>query len=341
MTDAPDRWTDEGDDAGTMRLLRLAGPRVDVPEARAARVRAAVHAEWRIVARRRAVRRRVVVGATFLAAAAALVLTIDRVDPVDRRVAPLGEPVANVEQTDGIPRRSDPADGSTSTGLSSNDTVRAGEWIETDAGARVALRFADGTSVRLDVGSRARALSSSAIELSAGAAYVDTGGESGRFEVRTAMATARDVGTQFEVRLLEGTLRLRVRTGVVELADRERAVSGRAGTEIMLSATGAATRPIPAYGPEWDWTGRVAPPLEMEGMTLAAFLERAAREQGWVVQYATPTVAGEGARIILHGSVNGLAPTEAVEVATTTSGLRHRLERGELTVRADDTRERN
>ncbi len=339
-----DRWIDKADDDATVRLLRLAGPRSAVPADRAARVRAVVQVEWETITRRRTVGRRIMFGSAFLtaAAAAAVVLMIGQLTPSERRASPSGEPVAVVEQIDGTPQRvSYTADRPASAPLSTKEAVRAGEWMETGDGARLALRFSNGTSVRLDVGSRVRPLSSTAIELSAGAVYVDTGGESGRFEVRTPMATARDVGTQFEVRLLDRSLRLRVRTGLVELKDQARSVSGRGGTEITLSSTGAVSRPIATYGSEWNWTTHVSPALEMEGMSLSDFLEAVAREQGWAVHYADPAVAGEAARIILHGSADGLAPHEAVAVAVGASGLQHRLDGGELVVRAPDARERN
>ena len=53
-------------------------------------------------------------------------------------------------------------------------------------------------------------------------------------------------------------LRLRVRTGVVELRDGPRWVSGCGATEITFSAAGAVTRPIAPHEPEWDWTASVA-----------------------------------------------------------------------------------
>jgi ferric-dicitrate binding protein FerR (iron transport regulator) len=332
MNDSLEPRIDPDDEDTTLRLLRLAAPREAVSDARAARVRATVHAEWQTRTRRRAIRRRAMLASAILAAAS-IVLLIGPFNRSGRRSGPPAESVAVVEQIEGTPQRaSGNSDALTPASLSRSEAIRAGEWIDTDANARVALRFADGTSVRLDAGSRARPISSNIIELSAGAVYVDTERESGRFEVRTAMATARDVGTQFEVRLLDRTVRLRVRTGVVELKDRVRSVSGRAGTEITLSATGAVSRPIVAHGSDWDWTSRVSPPLDMEGTSMAAFLERVAREHGWVVRYADPALAGEASRIILHGSVSGLAPQEMVDVAIATSGLKHRFEGGELFV---------
>jgi ferric-dicitrate binding protein FerR (iron transport regulator) len=196
----------------------------------------------------------------------------------------------------------------------------------------VALRFADGTSVRLDVGSRVRPVSAGVIELSAGAVYVDTGREAGRFEVRTPVATARDIGTQFELRLIDRAVRLRVRTGVVELRDGTRTVAGRSGTEVAFSDTGAVSRPIAAHGSEWDWTAAVSPALEIEGVALATFLESMSREHGWALVYGDPSLSREAAGIVLHGSVEELSPRDALDVTLKTSGLRYRLGDGELVV---------
>jgi ferric-dicitrate binding protein FerR (iron transport regulator) len=333
MNDHRESGADDSDD-DTIRLLRLTGTRMPVPATRAARVRTAVHAEWQAVVRRRAARRRLLFPAVAVAAVAVLILMSGTWRLVDRRTTPLpAEQVAVVEQLDGSPRRvSDVSEGQAAIGVSLRDAIRIGDWIETDARSRVALRFSDGTSVRFDVGSRARPLSSGAIELSAGAVYVDTERESGRFEVRTALATARDLGTQFEVRIVDRTVRLRVRTGIVELADRVRSVTGQGGTEITLSAAGAVSRAIAAHGPDWDWTARVSPPTEIEGVALAAFVARVGRELGLVVHYADPALVQEAAGITLHGSVKGLSPREALDVAVATSGLQHRIEGGSLIV---------
>ena len=321
-------------DEDMSRLLRLAGNRSPAPAMRATRVRTAVHAEWQTVVRRRAARRWLVLPSIAIAAIAVLALISATWSRTNRSTAPpSAELVAVVEQLDGAPRRlSEVSDRQAAIDLSLRDGIRAGDWIQTDARSRVALRFPDGASVRLDAGSRARPLSSGAIELSAGAVYVDTGRESGRFEVRTPTATARDIGTQFEIRLVDRAVRLRVRTGIVELADRVRSVTGRSGTEITLSADGASSRPLASHDPEWNWTTRVSPPMEIEGVALGEFLTRIARELGWVVHYADPVLAREAAGITLHGSVRGLSPREALDVALETSGLRHRVEDGSLVV---------
>lgn len=323
----PSNRTEEG---ATIGLLRLAGPRATVPAMRAARVRSAVLAEWQMGIRRRASRKRAASAGLFVGLAA-LIIVVGRL-AVERPAVPIGDRVALVVQVEGDPHWVRDGRNVRIQRIQRDDAVRIGEWIETGGRSRVALRFADGTSVRLDTGSRVRPLAPHAIELIAGAVYVDSGSENSQFEVRTPLAVARDVGTQFEVRLTDDGLRLRVRSGLVELKDRARSISGRAGTEITMSLTSAVSRPIAPYGSNWDWTTRVSPPLEMEGVALATFLQRVAREHGWTVEYRDPTIAREAARIVLHGSVGGLAPEDAVEVAVAASGLRHRLERGVVTV---------
>lgn len=310
---------DEEGNGNVERLLGLAGPRAGVSRLRTDRVRANVRLEWQRGVQRRTTRRQVTF-MTALAGAAAVLLALAGTRMFERAAVP-GEAVAVVEHVDGPP-----------DGVRRGQSVRISEQIATGEAARIALRFSDGTSVRIDARSRLQVLSAFAIELIAGAVYVDTGNESGRFEVRTALATARDIGTQFEVRLLDGQLRLRVRTGVVELRDQARSISGRPGTEILLSASGAVSRPVAVHGAEWEWAARLAPRVEMEGQSLAAFLERTAREQGWSIDYRDPSVERDAARTVLHGSVDGLAAADAVAVAVATSGLGHHLDRGALVV---------
>ncbi len=251
---------DSADDDAAVRLLRLAGPRISAPAVRASRVRTAVHQRWQ-AGRRKAVRRWPLAPLAVLATAAALILIAGRVIVHKSNSTTPGDVVGRVERIEGAPRRvSDEVRVATASSLAPEDAVRAGEWMETDANARASVRFSDGTSLRVDRATRVRPLSASVIELAAGAVYVDVGRAAAGLEVRTPVAVARDVGTQFEVRLLQGGLRLRVRTGVVELTDGRRSVSGRAGTEVALSTTGAVSRPFAPYGPEWEWATSLSPP---------------------------------------------------------------------------------
>jgi ferric-dicitrate binding protein FerR (iron transport regulator) len=329
---------EQGEVETTLRMLHVAGPRAAPPAERQSRVRSHVHLHWHGSVRRRPVGpRRVAAWTGMLAAAAALVLIVSRLDD---RSAPAPVPagaawVATISGPQAAAHRA--MSGGSARPLSIDEAVVVGETIETAAG-RVGLRFADGTSVRLDVSSRATLVGARAIELSSGAVYVDTGTGAHRLDIRTSLGTARDIGTQFEVRLFEGRLRLRVRTGAVELSDRSRSVTGHAGTEILFSATEAESRPLAPFGPEWQWTVELSPPIDIEGLPLATYLDRLAREQGWTVQYVDSTLARDAGGIILHGSVAGLAPADALDVAIGTSGLAYRLDNGRLVVSRETPR---
>ncbi|HEX2445906.1 MAG TPA: FecR family protein [Vicinamibacterales bacterium] len=321
----------------TMRLLRLAGQPTVPADERLVRVRTRVHAHWDAGVRRRLARRRAALWTGMLAAAAVLVMIVSRIDDGS---APTPAPaaaawVAMISGPPGDTRRVE------SSGrvlpLAVDGALHDGDTIETGAAGRVAMRFADGTSMRLDSSSRGRLAGMRAVDLSSGAVYVDTGGAAG-LEIRTPFGIARDIGTQFEVRLVAARVRLRVRTGAVELSDRRRTVTGHAGTEILFSATEAESRPFAPFGPEWQWTAEVAAPIDIEGLPLSTYLERLAREQGWSVQYADSSLARDARGIILHGSVAGLAPADALDVAIGTSGLRYLLENGRLVVTRETSR---
>jgi ferric-dicitrate binding protein FerR (iron transport regulator) len=219
--------------------------------------------------------------------------------------------------------------------------LREREWIETTAPTRAALRLADGTSVRLDAGCRMRLLSVAAIELTHGGLYIDTDRESAGLEVRTAIGTARDIGTQFETRLTGGSLLVRVRTGVVELRRSDGAhVMAPAGTELTVRGNDTTRRSVARDGREWDWAAALAPRFDIEGRSVAAFLEHVSRERGWSLRYADAALARDASGIILHGSVAGLEPEDALAAALATSDLVHRVSEGELVVsrRAEEER---
>jgi ferric-dicitrate binding protein FerR (iron transport regulator) len=241
--------------------------------------------------------------------------------------------VATGERIEGAPLLRRQIDGrSEATRLSPAVSIRAEDLIETDASSRAALRGSNGSSVRLDRGSRIRLVAPAVIELLEGAVYIATSEGSRGFEVRTSMGSAHDVGTQFEIRLRQSSLRVRVRTGAVEIRRRGDVVPTAAGSETTVTSNGVETRRMPAYGTEWDWTTGLATVFEIEGRSLQAFLEHVTREEGWTLRYANPTLADAASRIILHGSIEGLRAEDAVGVALATSGLQYRLRDGELLV---------
>ena len=322
----------EENEEAMAQMLRLAGLRPEVAPERTARVRAAVHAAWR-ANRRRTLRTRILAGVACLAAAALIVLAV-RSKPAGGSASPLIlEAVARSERVIGTPRlerpgNREPAGLAVTMGM----IVRRGDIIETDPSSAAALHTDDGTSVRLDSATRVRLLSARTIDLVRGRLYVATAMAATGFEVRTPFGVVHDRGTRFEVRLEGPALHLRIREGLVELKDRNQTVVAQAGQETIVTSTRVETKPLLTYGAEWAWTDRLRPPFDIEGRTLAMFLEHLAGEEGWSLRYADDELERAASAVILHGSVEGLSAEEALGVAISTSGLRHRLRAGKLLV---------
>ncbi len=302
------------DENVTERLLRLAGPRLDVEPARTTRVRQAVLDEWQAVTARRTARRRALVGVSLAALAATAVIAVLIMRSPGAGRAP--DAVATVERPLEVAR-----------------PVGAGERIEAADERGLAIRLTSGESLRLDGGTSIRLVTGSVVELERGAVYVDSGRDgASRIEIQTPFGVVRDVGTQFEVRLTNASLRVRVRTGLVELQRGDEIVAARPGTELAVDASGVTRRVVEPFGRDWAWAAALAPGFAIEGRSLAAFLEHVCHEHGWTLVYADAELSREASGIVLRGSVDGLSPEDAVAVALATSGLTHRLADGRLEV---------
>ena len=314
-------------------LVRLAGARQAVPRERAVRVEAAVREAWmEATALRR--RRRLASWSAAAALAAALALALGLAF-----WGPTGAPapvVARVERVAGAAEvdRAQSAGGS-GGGLAPGATVEAGRSLLTGGDGRVALRLLDGPSLRLDVDTRLTLLAADRVLLSAGAVYVDSQG--GRpVTVETPWGAIEERGTQFEVRLADDAVRVRVREGAVALAREERSWEADAGAELVLTAGGSLTRgSVPFHGQPWQWVQEIAPSFEIEGRTLGEFLAWVGRETGWQVRWREAGAAPRALGAVLHGSVESLPPEQALAAVLPTCGLAHRLDGGTVVVFAN------
>ncbi|MEA2564218.1 MAG: transrane sensor [Acidobacteriota bacterium] len=320
-----DETEEETEEEITM-LLRIAGRRPQLPEDEVAPARAAAREVFRQQARR-AARRRCLgwTAAAGLAASLLLFIALTSRGPVARK------PVATLEMRTGavaVSRAAGPRD------------LLAGAVLTTEQGGAAAMRLPSGASVRIDGGSSVRIDSARRVTLERGALYVDSGPAAALddgIEVSTALGSIRDIGTQFEVRLLQrSTLRVRVREGRV-LVDRAGEVhQARAGGELVLAQDGSFRRAgIQVHGPAWDWVQRAAPPFEIEGASLADFLGWVSRETGLPWRLAGPREYRRERlpeEVILHGSIEGLTAEDALSVVLPASGYRHRRVGGQLLI---------
>ena len=92
------------------------------------------------------------------------------------------------------------------------------------------------------------------------------------------LASHGHLGTQFEVRLNDGGLRVSVREGTVALENaRGRWVSNEGEALHVVPGRTIERRSIQTDGTEWSWVNDLAPAFVLEGSTLGAFLDWAAR----------------------------------------------------------------
>lgn len=317
-------------------LLKLAGRR-EMPDAeRMSRAKAAAHAEWLHVAAHRWGPLRwhrasalswafsgALVAILVLAAAAWFrhVEAPPRATAPAARFATLQTVVGSVIVTrDGLAPR---------TVNQPGFELVSGDRLDTPAGSLAAFALAGGASVKVDRGSSVMLGAEAALILDRGAVFVDAGAtpraSALSVDVRTPIGVVRHLGTQFEVRLHDEALRVRVREGSVAVENADGRWISREGEALRVTRGRPPERQsILTYGDEWSWVNHLAPPFVLEGSTLSAFLEWASHHHGLRSQYADRELRDRTARIVLHGSIDGLSSEEALDAVLRTCGLTSR-----------------
>lgn len=315
-------------------LLSAAGPREPVPVEDLKEIRSAARDSWLEMARRERERSRFRRAVNVLAIAASLVLAIT-IGWWLKPDGPVTGPaiVASVELLRGEVH----FDGALVEGaveLAAGTVVETTKTIDRSSG--VAVRLSAGQSVRVDAGTRVRLVSGSSLELERGALYIDTvEAQMAAVEISTPHGSVRDLGTQFEVRLGEAgeaELTVRVREGGVELdrgAEHHPAVAGEQLD--LLDGTLERSEVAPSSS-VWGWILEVTPAMELDGATLAAYLDWVSRETGRELHYASESLAEAAETILVHGSIEGMTPEESLEVVLPGSGLGYEVENGSLVI---------
>ena len=312
------------------RLFRMAGARAPVPEETRLRVKEAVHGQWRKGVRKRKQNR---VLWLFQGALAASLLVYGLSWRYLVREAPVRMPVGFVQSLNGNVTMNSEGTGAVQT-LAGGEMLLAGKIISSDGSGQALLHLLNGTTVRVDVNSRLHFKSESSIFLDQGAVYLDCGRSSGSIELVTSLGTIKDLGTQFEVRLHGGGMRVTVREGSVFLEQQGASRTVVAGKQLTIDPKGAASYgDVATYGPQWTWVAEVTPVFRIEGRSLMEFLDWLTRENGWSLEFADPRLRNAAPNTVLHGSILGLQPEEMPGAVLPVCGLTFTLEHGVLTVR--------
>ena len=310
-------------------LLELAGPRSEADPDRMARVRNAVAVQWRqTVGRRRRARwawsAAAVAASLMLAFGASLTVWTAPPDPV------AAESVGTLERVFGSAQMSENGHFMPATIAMPISTVST---LESGPDGRLAIRLTTGHSVRLDVDSTLRFDSPTRLVLERGAVYVSSDQASEPVVVATPLGLVHEIGTQFEVRLREEAIRIRVRDGAVSLDGPDGAIEASAGAQIEVARDGQVARSVvDRHDTDWSWILDVSPIFDLEGRHLDELLAWVRSETGWVVTFDEVAIARDAPGIELHGSIENLTPVQALVAVLPTCGLAHRIDGGLLIV---------
>jgi len=215
------------------------------------------------------------------------------------------------------------ASDSSSVGSSGASTAEFQELrTGTDSYAFVAMDT--GFEIRLDSNTQVLFRSREEIEVLSGAVYVDSNQlKKGRhLLVNTPFGQTRDIGTQYEVRLLDDTLRVQVREGRVDVTTEAGLWAAKAGERIVLADNKVISKSeLKPDDESWQWTQNVGKKFQIDGQTLDAYLHWLERESGKRTVYQSDEAETAAKATILHGTIDGLGVLDSLPAVLATTNF--------------------
>jgi ferric-dicitrate binding protein FerR (iron transport regulator) len=315
VSDTPDPPEGEGDPSLEVSLERGLH-RQPLDASALARIRAAAQAEFEKqhghARARRFDLRRVSLAAALLLAIVAAALTL--------RPVPEGPVIGSIARIENGAMQAK-SGWLVHHALAIGSSLHAGESCEVSGTALVSL--AHGGTFRVAPGSTFEINAPDELFLRAGRVYFDFPAGGHAFLLRAAAGTVEHLGTQFEVALMDGGMRVRVREGAVRVRAGSNVERAEAGAEVLVQQSGTILRhSAPTYGPDWAWVETLATDFDIENRPLADFLMWVARETGHRIEFADDRARELAESTRLHGSVHGLLPLEALDRVLSTTTLR-------------------
>jgi len=318
------------DDIG--RLITLAGAREPIPDERFERVRHNVRAHWQqVVVEQKAIKHPR--DFKFMAIAASLVLVAGSIMLLwNLSGTPTPRSLASVERIMGDVKILDVA-------ALTNSVITTNTPITTGSNGRLALRMSGGQSLRIDTASHVVVHAPDHVSLQTGAVYIDSSfaTEDKPIIVSTAFGTARDIGTQFQVRVTGKLLVIGVRKGLVEVTQSgQQILSINRGSRFELNADGKSEQhALQPDDPDWAWVETITPEFDIEGVSLAQYLRWFALERGVDLVWADSTSEAKAGAALLTGSIAGTRLDEGLLLVKQVAPFEHRLSGDSLWVKVE------
>lgn len=322
-----DNQTQENSDKLFASLFENAATRTRAPADDEARIRTALHTEWKkSVGRRRW--RRLTVG---LAAAASVVLAIFVYNEVfnDPSTQTPTRMVASVVKQSGRVMTGPAGTDTAMQQLRAKETLTTGSVITTAYNARLAIQWLGGESIRLDENTRLLLISETDIELLSGRVYIDSHADvtkpysKSELAINTPFGRVQHLGTQYMAKLTVGGVIISVRQGSVAVTGHSGKSIVEGGQKLSVSSKGQVSlAPIAVYGKNWLWIEEISPGFSMNGRSFADFFDWVSRESGRSLEYgsvAAETLARD--TVMRGGGTIDLQPMRALQLMLQTSDL--------------------
>lgn len=231
--------------------------------------------------------------------------------------------VARVEAIDGVVDRHDGSLFGSASRLAAGGSVTSGSDLDIHEGAGVLLRLSPDLTVRFAANTRAHFNAADELVLATGQAFVDaTPGARAPLRVITPAGEVTHLGTQYLVRAGAHEVEVAVREGRTELKAAQLTRITEAGHWLLhRDAAAPLSGELAADDVRFEWIGTLPTTFELEGATLAAFLEWFHRETGLTPVYSDGIDAGQFAQVQLKGSIDHLEPFEALSYVLATADL--------------------
>ena len=299
------------------QLLAESSPRARASVEVESAVRAAVRSEWETMITKRRHQRL----AGFGIAASVLIFVLGT-----GLFSTSGPPAPTVAAWERVAGSVSVETSSGESGLAQpGSTIARGTTVTTDKSAGAAILWGGQISLRMNGETTLHLLSDSRIELVEGEIYVDTReteGSGALLRIDAADAEIQHVGTQYMVAYRNRSLSAIVRSGSIEVAESGSTQQTSEGQMVTRHDSGAwSQRPVDSFGSTWKWAEEISPRLDVQGQSLWAVLDWAARETGREVYYAS-----REARVLAESktleSDTQMEVVTALQVVTMTSDLR-------------------
>ena len=314
MTSEEDKRNDSNiSEAQIAEILQRVGPRGKPSEDVTASIKANVKTAWQeevvTAANLQKRRRRMAIAASVAVIAGAGYFF--NPEPETVSVAAANQVIGNVEYKI--------ADSQKWSALLSTTDLTVNTEVRVSNGSYASITLGNGMNLRIDQGTQLAITSPAEVFLQTGGLYAESEDESS-VTITTPFGAARDIGTEFEVRVQPNQWRVQVREGLVAVEHQDSKQIAKAGERLVIAQDQSTQRQtVSAADQSWHWTHQVHEPFNLEGASLSQYLSWWSDETGRRITFRNDSDGVAAGSTILHGSLGNVSVDDSLAIVLSTT----------------------